>query len=181
MRRISVVGNAGGGKTTLALEMGRRLGLPVIHLDRHFWRPGWRETPRPEWQEVHRELMAGDAWIIDGNYGGSLEERLLRADTAVFLDLPRVICLLSVLWRSIRNLGRPRPDLGPGCPERLPDGDFVRFIWSYPSRFRPRILERLAGFEARGGRVVTLRSRREIHGFLDRLAREDRPARRMLS
>lgn len=166
MRRISVVGNAGGGKTTLALEMGRRLGLPVVHLDRHFWRPGWKETPGPEWRESHRRLTAGDAWILDGNYGGTMEDRFRRSDAVVFLDLPRTTCLLGVFARSIRHLGRTRADLTDGCPERLPDREFLDFVWRYPSKFRPAVLDRLAAFRARGGRVFRLRTRRDVRRFL---------------
>ena len=166
MRRVVVCGNSGGGKTTLAIEMSRRLGLPVIHLDQHFWRPGWVPTPGDEWREVHRGLVAGDAWIIDGSYAGTMEQRLTRADAAVHVDLTRTTCLLAVLWRSIRNHGRTRPDLTPGCPEHLPDREFVEFIWNFPRASGARIRELLAAFAARGGRVARLRSRREIRLFL---------------
>jgi len=168
MRRVSVVGNAGSGKTTLALELGRRLRLPVIHLDRHFWRPGWVEPPRDEWTETHRRLIAGDDWVIDGNYRGTMAVRLARADAVVFLDLPRIPCLLSVLRRSIRHRGRSRPDVGSGCPERLPDLEFLKFIWCYPADFRPDVIARLEAFEVSGGRVVRLRSRRDVGAFLAR-------------
>jgi adenylate kinase family enzyme len=171
-RRVSVVGNAGSGKTTLALELGRRLGLPVVHLDRHFWRPGWVETPRDEWTGVHRRLIAADDWILDGNYRGTMAERLARSDAAVFLDLPRSICLLSVLGRAIRHRGTPRPDLSPGCVESFPDREFLRFIWRYPSDYRPDVLARLEQFEADGGRVARLRGRRHVREALAAFARD---------
>ena len=73
MRRIAIIGTGGAGKTTLALELGRRLGIPVVHLDRVFWRPGWVGPAADEWRETHRAALAADAWIADGNYGSTME------------------------------------------------------------------------------------------------------------
>jgi len=68
MQRIAVVGSGGAGKSTFATELGRRLGLPVIHLDEHYWQPGWVATPAEQWQDRQRGLVAYDCWIVDGNY-----------------------------------------------------------------------------------------------------------------
>ena len=106
--------------------------------------------------------------MIDGNYGGTLPLRLEAADTAIFLDVPRRTCLRRVVWRSIRGLGRPREDIGPGCREKLPDLEFLRWIWSYPSR-RPGVLEQLDRLEERGGRAVVLSRPDETRAFLDAL------------
>jgi adenylate kinase family enzyme len=70
MRRVLVIGSGGAGKSTFSVALGKRLELPVIHLDAHFWRPGWVETPKPEWRERVAQLAARDAWVMDGNYGG---------------------------------------------------------------------------------------------------------------
>jgi hypothetical protein len=93
MRRVVIVGSGGSGKTTLADELARRTGLPVIHLDEHFWHPGWLETPRDVWRAIQQELFAGDEWIADGNYSATLDERLPRADTVILCDFPT--------WRTL--------------------------------------------------------------------------------
>jgi adenylate kinase family enzyme len=80
-------------------------------------------------------LIRRDAWIIDGNYGGTLDARLEACDTVVFLDLPRLVCLWRVLGRLVRNRGHARPELPPGCPEHL-SWEFLAWIWTYPSRQR---------------------------------------------
>lgn len=166
MKRVAILGNSGTGKSRLATILGTVTGLPVVHLDRHFWRPGWTETPRAEWVEVHRRLIEPAEWILDGNYGSTMEERLERADTAIFLEVSRPLSFLRVLRRALSTFGRTRPDLGPRCPERFPDGGFVEWIWSYPRKVRPVVLDRLAAFERRGGVVHHLRGRRAVRAFV---------------
>jgi len=169
VRRILVIGSGGSGKTTLAIEMGRILGLPVIHLDSEYWRPGWMETPKAEWRARVAGLCNGDSWVIDGNYGDSFNIRSARADTVVFLDYSRILCLWRV-WRRFRSFqGTSRPDLTPGCPEML-DREFLWWIWSYPFRSRPAMLARISRL-GRDKKVVILRSPREAGRFLDSIGR----------
>jgi adenylate kinase family enzyme len=162
---VLVVGCAGAGKTTFALRLAHALELPVIHLDMEYWLPGWHHTPPDEWQSRVGELAARERWVMDGNYGGTLECRLARADAAVFLDLPRLTCVRRVLVRSLRYRGRTRPDLPPGCPERL-EWQFLRWVWDYERRSRGRVVRLLA---ASGLPVVHLRTRREAERWLDTL------------
>jgi adenylate kinase family enzyme len=85
-RRVLVTGMAGSGKSTFSRALSAKTGLPLIHLDIHYWKPGWVKPSNDEWREEQRQLLAGDAWIVDGNYHETLELRLERADTVVFLD-----------------------------------------------------------------------------------------------
>jgi adenylate kinase family enzyme len=166
MRRVLVIGCGGAGKSTLARELAVRTGLPLVHLDRLYWKPGWTQTPPAEWQAVVRGVIAGERWLLDGSYGSTLELRLAAADTAIYLDLPRRTCLRRALSRWLRGRGRTRPDLPDGCPESF-DLEFLRWIWSYPTRHRPRTLARLDEFERHGGRVVVLRTAADTRAFLD--------------
>lgn len=141
--RILLVGSAGAGKSTLARQLGPALGLPVVHLDREFWRPGWVETPSEEWELRVDELVNQPRWLMDGNYSRTFEPRVVRAQAVVFLDFPRGLCIRRVLGRTLKHFGRSRPDLREGCPERI-DREywgFMLWIWNYPRRSRPRILE----------------------------------------
>jgi adenylate kinase family enzyme len=157
-----VVGSGGAGKTTLARRLAEVTGLPLTHLDREFWNPGWVKTPTDEWHAKVTELASSDRWIIEGNYGGSAHLRLARADTVVFLDFGRLVCMRRALSREIRNWGTCAQ--APGCPERF-SAEFLRWIWDYPKQGRVRMLDAIAehGPEAE---VIGLRSDSEVEAFL---------------
>jgi adenylate kinase family enzyme len=173
MERIAIVGPGGAGKSTLARRLGERLGLPVVHLDAAYWRPGWVETQPDEWAETVRALASGERWITDGNYGGTMEIRFAAADTIVFLDFPRRVCLRRILRRQLQYRGRSRPDMTEGCPERL-SLEFVRWIWEYPRTRRPGVLARMrtAGAHARH---LILRSPGEVEAWVASLPRPPTP------
>lgn len=170
MRKVLVIGSCGAGKSTLAAKLAARLGLELIHLDALYWQPGWVETPKAEWTRIIDSLLVRDGWVMDGNYGGTLERRLKACDTVVFLDLPRRVCLMRVLMRRLRYHGRARPDMSAGCPEAL-SWAFLFWIWRYPQRRRPAILARLAQLRA-DQRAVVLRSDAEIAQFLNGITPE---------
>ncbi|WP_211207263.1 hypothetical protein [Stackebrandtia nassauensis] len=161
-RRVMVVGCAGAGKSTITVALNRAHGLPIVHLDRLYWKPGWQRSPDDEWELVLRELVAEDAWIHDGNYDSTMDFRLPRADLVVFVDTPRRRCLYRAVKR--RLVGNRIHDI-PGCPENL-DREFFGYVWRFPTVHRPRLLERLAGHP----NVVRLRTRREVRRFLAGLA-----------
>jgi adenylate kinase family enzyme len=101
-RRVIVTGLAGSGKSTLSLALAAKTGVPVIHLDLHFWKAGWVAPSETEWREKQRHVLAGDAWIADGNYHETLDLRLERADTVVFLDMPWWRCSGRAILRGLR-------------------------------------------------------------------------------
>ena len=170
MRRILILGSGGAGKSTLAVQIGERLGLPVIHLDAIYWRAGWVEADKQEWKQALASLLQQEAWVMDGNFSGTLDQRLAAADTVIFLDMPAWLCLFRVLKRRAMYHGRTRPDMADGCPERL-DWDFLKWIWNYPRHNRPRLLDRLSA-SRNGRRIVVLQSSKSVRGFLDQLSPE---------
>lgn len=166
MERLLIIGSPGAGKSTLAVEVARVTGLPLVHLDQLHWKPGWVESGKEEFDSKLREAIARPRWIIEGNYGRTLPLRLTRADTVVDLDLPRWQCVLGILRRAIAHRGRTRSDMAPGCPEQL-NWEFLVYTIRFPGGGRNRIERALRGF---GGRRITLRSRGEVRRFLDGLA-----------
>jgi len=164
MQRVLVIGSGGAGKSTFAVRLGQRTGLPVVHLDREHWQPGWIEPAPDAWKATIVRLVAGERWILDGNFGSSLEQRLAACDTVVFMDMPRLQCVWRVLLRRLRHRGRARADMTPGCNEKL-SLDFLWWIWTYPALRRPSVLQRLE--RLRGDQTaVVLRSDAEVERFL---------------
>jgi adenylate kinase family enzyme len=165
MRKVLVIGSGGAGKSIFAKRLGERLGLEVIHLDSLHWKPGWVGTPKDEWKKTVEGIIRRDSWIIDGNYSGTLDLRLAACDTVIFLDLARRVCLWRVLKRAATHRGRSRPDMAEGCPERF-SLEFIRWVWGYPKRTRPKVLEKLKA-NSQNKKIIRLRSRAEVEKFLD--------------
>ncbi len=164
MRRVIVIGSGGAGKSTFARRLADLSGLPLVHLDALYWRPGWVPTPDADWDRVMEELAGGDSWIIDGNYGRTLSRRVAASDTIIFLDLPRLVCIWRLLRRRFEYRTQRRPELPAGCEEKL-SWEFLYWVWTYPSRRRPGILRQLAAVRDEK-RVLILRTRAEVERFL---------------
>ena len=171
MRRVMVIGCSGSGKSTFARALGTRVGIPVVHLDSLFWKPGWVESTRDEFGAKHDAAAAGDRWIIDGNYSRTIERRIANADTVVALDLPRYACMYGIVSRWLRNRGNVRPDMPAGCPEKI-DWPFVKWVWTFRSRSRPKQMALINSM--RGAKQIEVfRSRRDAYRWLDSLPSDD--------
>jgi len=164
MQRVLVIGSGGAGKSAFACRLAEKTGLPLVHLDQLYWRPGWTEPSPDAWEALVRRRVAEPRWIMDGNYGGTLEQRLAACDTAIFLDLPRSVCVWRVIQRRIWFHGRSRPDMTAGCPEQLS----LKYLWwilTYPERRRPGIIRRLKRLR-QNQRALILLSTGEVERFV---------------
>lgn len=168
-RRWMILGSGGAGKSTFARRLGPILDLPVIHLDLHYWNPGWVETEKAEWAEKVHRLAAGDAWVMDGNYSGTLDVRLPRAEAVVLLDPPSWRCIWRIYKRRFSS--EPRSDIPTECPDRI-NLEFLWWVATYPRRSRPRVEKRMIERPDLPFRV--LRSDREVDGFLAALSEDGR-------
>ena len=164
MERVIIIGCGGAGKSTLARKLGEKTGLPVVHLDQLYWKPGWVETAKEEMNEIILREMEKPQWIMDGNYNRTLEKRLERCDTVIYLDFSALACLMGVLKRVITNYGTVRPDMGEGCPERF-DPEFMKWIWDFNKNKRKHYYELLNAQKDK--QVYILKSRRAVNKFLE--------------
>lgn len=142
MRKVAIIGGSGAGKSTLAQELGLKLNIPVYHLDSIFWKPGWNPIERSELLEKQAIILQTDSWIIDGNYGATMDMRLLEADTVIFLHYKTIRCLYGVTKRRIQYHKKTRPDMGEGCEEKL-DLEFLIWVYQFNRKKSAAIYQKL--------------------------------------
>ncbi|MBO6575020.1 MAG: GNAT family N-acetyltransferase [Rhodothermales bacterium] len=164
--RIAVIGSPGAGKSWLSSRLGVALGLPVRHMDKAFWQPGWVKTPHTEYVDTIARWAAEDRWVIDGNYSSTLHVRLPRAQLVIWLDLPVWRCTWGIMRRWW--LEDNRDNVPDGCSDEFD----LEFLW-YTLTFR---LTRVPATERRirewGGRCLRLRTREQVMELLDRARRQ---------
>lgn len=164
MKRVIVIGSPGSGKSTFSRALHEKTGLPLHHLDMMLWKPDKTTIDKSVFREKLAKLLEEDEWIIDGNYGSTMEIRLSSCDTVFFLDLPTEICLDSVRSR----IGKKREDI-PWI-ETEEDAEFMEFIRKYNTDQRPLVLERLAKYPDR--EIHIFKTREEADAYLMSLARK---------
>lgn len=167
-QRVVVIGCSGAGKSTFARRLGDITGLPVTHIDQLFWQAGWVERPKDSYLERLAAVVAEDRWIIEGVNASTLDLRLPRTDLLIWLQRGRLACLWRVARRVVRNYGRVRPDMAPGCAEKLPEPEFLTYIWTFGTRIAPRIEAAIDRHDMHA-RTVRLTSDRAAQAWLEGL------------
>ena len=164
MNRIAIIGSCGAGKSTLAKSLEQKISLPVIHLDSYYWRSNWVETPQKDWNTIHQKLVQGNSWIIDGNYSNTMDSRLEAADTIIWLDFSRNLCLWRIIKRYLQYRGKVRDDMAADCKERL-TWEFLQYVYNFPKQQRPKIVSILKKYQD-SKKIVILRDSRQVKTFL---------------
>lgn len=166
MERVLIIGCGGAGKSTLARRLGEKLHLPVVHLDKLWWKPGWVESAPDEFDKKLVVELEKPQWIMDGNFNRTMPVRIEKCDTIIYLDFSRFACLLGVLKRVITTFGKVRPDMGEGCPERF-DWEFIQWVWNFNKHNREKYYRLLN--EAEGVETIVLKNRRMVKRFVKTL------------
>jgi adenylate kinase family enzyme len=171
MDRIAIIGCGGSGKSTVARQLARILNAPLTHLDAIYYDEHWKPLPQVEFATQQEKLVAGERWIIEGNYAGTLPIRLAASDTVIFLDLPPSTCLWGIVQRRWRYRGGQHQQ--EGVYDRI-TWNFVRYILGYRRTMRPRI-RNLVREHGPHVRLISLTSRRQANQLIDRVRRETQP------
>jgi len=159
MKKIIVIGCPGSGKSTFARALHKITGIPLCHLDMLFWNEDKTTVGRDAFLERVASVIAGDEWIIDGNYGSTMEGRIAACDTVFFLDYPLEVCLDGVRSR----IGKPRADMP--WVETAEDEQFIEFIRGYGEKERPEVLRLLGKYCDK--RIIVFTSREQADAFLE--------------
>lgn len=163
-----IIGQPGSGKSTTAVRIGEKLGLPVIHMDRDvYWLPGWQERSSEDRLARMHGFLAQDAWVFEGYNSGTFHIREARAELLIWLDLPVTLRAYRIVRRNLLNLGKSRPDLPEGCAERL--SMLPEFFWYTVRTAQRNRLKAEAFFEQSALPKERLQSNREIDACIEGL------------
>jgi len=169
--KILVIGCPGTGKSTFSKQLGDILNIQVIHLDKHFWKPGWVESTKEEWNETVIKLISKDKWIIDGNYSNTLRLRADAANEILCFDYSSVFCTYRIFKRIIKTKLKlePRHEMAEGCPEKWFDWEFIKFTWNFNKKIRPVTIRILNELNFNKKRVTIFKNANEAKYYLSSL------------
>lgn len=157
MNKVIVIGCPGGGKSTFSRKLREKTNLPLFHLDMMFWKADKTTLSREEFDKQLSSVVMGDQWIIDGNYGRTLEMRLKECDTVFLFDLPVETCLAG----AVSRVGKPREDM-PWVEENL-DEEFKQWILDFPEKELPRVYALLEQYPHKS--LVVFRSHEQVNEY----------------
>ena len=158
MKKVIVIGCPGSGKSTISRALHNKTGIPLYHLDMMYWNADKTTVEKSVFLERLFAVLEKDEWIIDGNYGSTMELRMAACDTVIFLDYPLNVCLDGIRARR----GKPLSDM-PWI-ETEEDEEFIEFIKSYNEQQNPKVLELLEKYSDKN--IVVFKSREEADEFL---------------
>ncbi len=158
MEKIIVIGCPGSGKSTVSRALHNKSGIPLYHLDMMYWNADKTTVEKSVFLERLSAVFEKDEWIIDGNYGSTMELRMAACDTVIFLDYPLDVCLDGIKERH----GKPRSDM-PWI-ETEEDAEFIEFIKSYNEQQKPKVLELLKKYSDKN--IIIFKSREQANEFL---------------
>ena len=159
MKKIIVIGCPGSGKSTVSRALHNKTGIPLYHLDMMYWNADKTTVEKIVFLERLSAVLEKDEWIIDGNYGSTMELRMAACDTVIFLDYPLEVCLDGIKERR----GKPRSDM-PWI-ETEEDEEFIEFIKNYNEQQKPKVLELLEKYSDKN--IVIFKSREQADAFLN--------------
>ena len=160
MKRVIVIGCPGSGKSTFSRALHQKTGIPLVHLDMLYWNPDRTTVDDAVFLERLTNVLQTGSWIIDGNYGNTLECRIQACNTVFFLDYPLEVCLAGIESRR----GKPRPDM-PWIENDLPDRAFLELIQNYGTQNRPTVMALLSQYGEK--EIHIFHSREEASRFLE--------------
>ena len=158
-QRIGIIGGSGTGKTTLANNLGKELGLPVTHIDGIQHLANWKERDKAERDKIILEKIKEDKWIIDGTYRSTLKARLERAEFIIYLDYSSLAQVKGALGRYLKNHGKEKEEI-PGCKEQM-TFKFLLLVLHWRRDKRDEIIKAIEGIDP--NKIIIFNNRRQLN------------------
>ncbi len=164
--RIAIIGSPGSGKSTLGTKLAKVLGRQVVHLDTIMWQADWQLPSDEDRLHIHQQTISPDSWIIEGSWFGLIADRVDRATLVVWLDYSTMVCVKSVLSRSLSNRGKQAHYMAEGCIEKF-DMSFVRYTARYRATKRGDLVNILS---LSSDKVMQFTNRKQCQQWLDSIS-----------
>ena len=170
-KKIILLGSGGSGKSYMSKHIAQITGYPLYHLDNEFWKQDWVMSTKEEKLKRHEEIFSEETWIIDGNYNSTMEIRFAAADLIIFLDINRIVCILS----AARRAGKKRSDLPDYLTEhKWFNKEFLQFAkwqWDYPKTDKPKVVALREKYHEKA--FLHIKNRREVKEFIKKWGHND--------
>ena len=164
MQKVLVIGCCGSGKSTFSKKLQSILNVELIHLDQYYHKPNWEEPKKEEWERRVNNLIQKPSWIMDGTYIESLDIRIEKCDTLIYLDYSILKCFFRVVKRVFTDYGKKRSDMAPGCKEEF-NLEFLHYVATFNFKNRKEILDSLNSTK-KSKKVYVFKTDKEADLFL---------------
>ncbi len=170
MKRVTIVGCPGAGKSTFARALSEKTKIPVQHLDFYYHQKGCDyENNKQDWLDTLAEITSGDSWIIEGNYGSSYKQRIPKSDTLIFMDMPSWLSIWSVLKRRFQYRDKRRTEMPDDWVEKI-DPIFFKFVVLFRIKSRKDVIAGIEKYKHDNLEVITFTTRKAAYQWLEEQA-----------
>ena len=160
--RISIIGGAGTGKTTLSNLLSEKYNIPVTHIDGIHHLKNWQVRDKAERDKMILDIIEKEKWIIDGTYKDTIKQRLAKSDLIIWLDYSTFAQVKGILKRFFKNPGKEKPEI-PGCNERL-NLEFLKYVINYRKKKRHFVLNAIEGVDP--SKVLVFTKQKDLNKWL---------------
>ena len=159
MQKVIVIGCPGSGKSTFSRALHQKTGIPLFHLDMMYWNADRTIVEKPVFLARLEEALKQERWIIDGNYGSTMEKRMMACDMVIYLDYPLDVCIEGIRERR----GKERTDM-PWI-ELKEDTEFMEYVRTFDAEQKPELVALLERYSDKD--IYIFKNREEANAFLE--------------